>query len=284
MAPAPADEVATGRRPWYRRPSRLAPAIAGLVVAIGVGAFAYVWSTWGPSEVDVVDRIEDYREQAGSDRPSGFLRPATGVYTYEASGTEELSVLGTTQRWGPTMPATVTRQDDGCWTLRIDYSTNHWTENRYCPAGDRLRGPGGRSYQGFDFGATVLGETSEFTCDPPTDVIRVEAEPGDSWPASCDGSSESGTTSVVSSGRNTFVGIDHLTIGGRRIAALHYREDRTLRGSQDGTGTTDNWYAVTDGMLLRSRRTNTVTSSSPIGDVVYEESGTYTLTSLEPRR
>lgn len=282
--PEQAEE--TGGRPRSRARRRLAIAlgVVALVLLAAAGLFAYEWVTRGAEEVDVADRIERYREEGGSDQPSEFLQPATGVYTYEATGTEELSILGTTQQWGPTMPATVTRQDDGCWTLRIDFSTNHWSEDRYCPAGERLLGPGSRGYQGFDFGAAVIGETSVFTCEPPTEVIRVAAQPGDSWPASCDGTSESGTTSVTSSGTNTFIGIEELTIGGRRIAALHYREDRQLAGSQNGEGSTDNWYSVTDGMLLQSRRFNTVTSPSPIGDVVYEESGEFTLISLEPSR
>ena len=271
------------RPAWYRRPRRLVLVAAGAVVAVGVGVFAYQWATRGAEEVAVSDRIEQYREAAGSDRPSGFLRPATGVYTYEASGSEELSVLGTTQQWGPTMPATVTRSE-GCWSLRIDYSTNHWGENRYCPDGDRLLGPGTSGYQAFDFGAALIGEETSFTCDPPTEVIRVAAEPGDTWRASCDGTSESGTTSVTSAGTNTFVGIEELTVDGRSVATLHYRERRTLSGSQDGEGTTDNWYAVTDGMLIRSRRSNQVTSPSPVGDVVYREEGEFTLTSLEPSR
>lgn len=278
------DDAAAGRRrPWYRRPWRVALLAMAVLAAAGAGVVAYQWVTRGAQEVAVSDRIEGYREQAGSDQPSEFLRPATGVYTFEASGNEELSVLGTTQRWGPTMPATVTR-DGRCWTLRIDFSTNHWSENRYCPSGGRLLSPGNLGYQGFDFGPTVIGETSEFTCDPPTEVIRVAAEPGDSWDAACDGTSESGTTSVTSAGTNTFVGIEELTVGGQVVATLHYREERTLSGSQDGRGTTHNWYAVTDGMLVRSRRTNRVTSPSPVGDVVYVERGAFTLTDLRPSR
>lgn len=277
----PAEEPA---RRWYQHPRRVALAAVVTLVLVGLGTAGYLWTTRGAEEVRVSDRIREYREAAGSDQPSEFLRPATGVYTYEATGTESLSVLGLEQQWGPTMPATVTRQGDDCWTLRIDFSDQHWSENRYCPADEVLKGPGGRSYQGFDLGATVVGEVSVFTCDPESEVIRVEADPDDSWPASCDGASEGGTTSVTSAGTNTFVGIEELTIGGETIAAFHYREDRDLTGSQTGLGTTDNWYSVTDGMLLRSRRTNTVTSPSPIGDVVYEESGEFTLSSLEPTR
>lgn len=277
----PAD--APSRR-WYQHPGWTATAVVAALVLAGMGTVGYLWTTRGAEEVPVSERIREYREAAGSDRPAEFLRPATGVYAYRATGTESLSVLGLEQEWGPTMPATVSRQGDDCWTLRIDFSDRHWTEDRYCPAGSVLETPGGSSYQGFDLGTTVVGETSVFTCEPVSEVIRVEAEPGDTWPASCEGRGEEGTTAVTSTGTNTFIGIEELTIGGERVAALHYREERELSGSQEGTGTNDKWYAITDGMLLRSTRTNTVTSPSPIGDVVYEESGEFTLASLEPTR
>lgn len=283
---SPAHDPPTRSRPWYRRPAPVALLVLGVLAAAGAVVLAVLWANRGPEEASQTELVERYRAEAGSDEPSQFLRPATGVYTYEATGTEALSILGTTQRWGPTMPASVTRQDDGCWTLRLEFSTLHWSENRFCPDSepDRLLGPGSRSYQAFDFGAATIGETSVFTCDPPSEVIRVDAEPGESWPVSCTGTSESGTTSVTSAGTNTFLGIEELTVGRRRIAALHYREERTLSGSQNGTGTTDNWYSVTDGMLVRSTRTNQVTSPSPIGDVVFTEEGEFTLTSLQPTR
>lgn len=283
---SPAHDPPPRSRPWYRRPAPVALVVLGVLAAAGAVVLTGLWANRGPEEASQTELVERYRAEAGSDEPSQFLRPATGVYTYEATGTEALSILGTTQRWGPTMPASVTRQDDGCWTLRLEFSTLHWSENRFCPDSepDRLLGPGSRSYQAFDFGAAAIGETSVFTCDPPSEVIRVDAEPGESWPISCTGTSESGTTSVTSAGTNTFLGIEELTVGGRRIAALRYREERTLSGSQNGTGTTDNWYSVTDGMLVRSTRTNQVTSPSPIGDVVFTEEGEFTLTSLQPTR
>lgn len=278
------DGTATSARPWYRRPRRLVVIVALVALAGGVGVFAALWANRGAEEVSTQDAIERYRqEEGGGAETAGFLRPASGVYTYEASGTERLSLLDTSQQWGPTMPATVTREPNDCWSIRIDFNTNHWQEKRYCPSEDLLLDVGGRSYQSFDLVATTIGDTTEFTCDPPGEVIRVNAEPGESWNLSCDGRSESRGTEVTSAGTTTFVGIEQLTIGGEEVAALHYREQRELSGDQTGTNDTDEWFAVTDGLLLRSTHDARVSSPSPIGDVVFTEEGEFQLTSLTPR-
>jgi hypothetical protein len=258
--------------------------VVGALLLVAAGLFAWQWSTRGAEEASTSDLIEQYRREAGSERPAGFLQPATGVYTYDAVGTEKLSILGTTQQWGPTMPGTVTAQGDECFNLRIDYSNLHWAEDRYCHDGNQLLQTGSLSYLAFDFGATVIGETTTFVCDPPVEVIRVTASPGDSWPSTCVGTGANGVTNSTSSGTQTFVGIEQVSVDGRREAALHYRQQRELTGSQTGTEESHNWFAVTDGMLLRSTHDTRVASPSPIGDVNYTEQGEFTLTSRTPTR
>ena len=276
--------TAASPRPWYRRPRRLALVVTLVLLTGGAGVFAVLWANRGAEEVSTQDAIERFREEeGGGTETAGFLKPATGVYTYEASGTEELSLLGTSQKWGPTMPATVTRQADDCWSLRIDFSNNHWQEKRYCSSENLLLDVGGRVHQSFDLVATTIGDTTDFTCDPPAEVIRVDAEPGDSWDVSCDGRSEVRNTQVTSTGTTTFVGIEQLEIGGEEVASLHYRDRRDLSGDQTGTEDTHDWFAVTDGLLLRSTHDTRVSSPSPIGDVVYTEEGEFRLTSLTPR-
>ncbi len=278
------DGTATSRRPWYRRPRRLVVIAVLVALAGGAGVFAVLWANRGAEEVSTQDAIERYREEEGGGaETAGFLEPATGVYTYEGSGTERLSLLGTKQEWGPTIPATVTRETDGCWSFRIDFSTNHWQVKKYCPSEDLLLDLGGPLHQSFDLVAAQVGDTTELTCDPPIQVIRVNAEPGESWDASCEGRSDDRGTEVTSTGTNTFVGIEQIEIGGEEVASLHYRERRELSGDQTGTEDTHEWFAVTDGLLLRSTHDTRVSSPSPIGDIVYTEEGDFRLTSRTPR-
>lgn len=271
--------------------SRLGRGRRALLVGLGVvlvGAavwFGVRWSQRGADEASTGDAVDRFRRQSGGDAGNaGFLRPAAGVYEYTATGTERLSLLSTGQQWGPTIPASVTHESGDCWTERLEFSTNHWQERRYCAAGSTLQEMGDRLYQSFDFVAFQVGDTIEFTCSPPADAIRATATPGDSWTQSCEGRSPGRGTRVTSAGNNTFVGREKVRVGGDDIDAVHYRLDRTLTGDQRGTERREYWYAAADGQLLRGSHDITVASPSPIGDVTYTEKGEFTLTSREPRR
>jgi uncharacterized protein (DUF2237 family) len=262
----------------------VAPAVIALVLLVGGGLFVRAWSQRGPGEVTTEDAIDRYRADEGLDPDEGILRPPAGVYTYEAEGSERLSLLDTEQQWGPTMPATVTYRDGGCWTVRIDYSTNHWHEQRFCPTDTALLDDGGSSFQRFDFVAMQVSDTNVFTCEQPAERVRIDAEPGDRWEQTCTGSSEEMGTEVTSRGTNTFVDLDELEIDGEPVGALHYHLQRTLSGDQEGTEDAHHWYSVVDGMLLRAEVDTRVVSPSPIGDVTYTEQGSFQLSTREPAR
>lgn len=268
----------------HRRRWVVAGVIAG-VVAVGLIVFAILWARRGADPVATRDVVERYRteRQAGDER-SGLLRPAAGVYRYRASGSERISLGSTEQQWGPTMPATVTDRADGCWSLRIEFSTNHWRAQRYCPRPGMLLEVGGTVFQRFEFVAFSATDTSVFTCDPPNVAIRVDAVPGAAWAASCEGRSPQRATRVESTGTNTFVGVEDIDVDGAPVRAYHYRLQRTLSGDQTGTEDTHEWYAADTGLLLRATHDSRVASPSPFGDVVYTEVGEFRLQSGRPRR
>lgn len=273
----------TGSRPWWRRRRWILSAVAISVVAISGIAFAIAWSARGAEEASVDDAIERL-DPRGTESTNDFLRPATGVYVYEGTGHEELSLLSTGQDWGPRIPATVIRAADGCWTFRIDYSTNHrqWTD--YCPGGRVLEETGGRTFQSFDFVVSTIEDRNVFVCTPPGEAIRVDAEPGSTWNQSCVGRSALSGTEVTSSGTNTFIGVETVEVGGQSIRAYRYRSERVLSGDQTGTETSETWHRVPDGLPLRGTRDIRVQSPSPIGAVTYTEQGTFSLVALDPRR
>jgi hypothetical protein len=182
-APAPSGEgdrasgdvapphVSRGRR-------RLVWVLLGVaVVAVAVGSvwFARRWSERGADEAS----MSEARARAqGPEVAEGLLQPASGVYTYASAGTESLSLLGTTQSWGATIPATVTAAEGSCWVLRLDYSTHHWNAQTYCPSGTVLEETTSVGYQAFDFVATTIGEETNWVCDPPGEAIRHERHSG----------------------------------------------------------------------------------------------------------
>ena len=275
----------------HRTRRRVATGIA-VLLALGLTAFFVVtWVGRGADEASTTEQLRRFRDaqanQDGTTTPrvpaAGFRPPDAGVYTYTATGTERLSLLNTAQQWGPTIPATVSLRADDCWTLRLNYSTNHWEDLRYCSAGRTLLDEGGTTFQSFDFGAITVSDTTVFTCDPPGDAARIFATPGQSWARSCTGVSAEHGTHVTSAGTNTFVGNESLDIGGTDVTALHYRRQLTLTGDQRGTEDTHYWFSADTGLVLRSTHDTTVASPSPIGDVTYTEVGEFELGSLTPR-
>jgi len=256
-----------------------------IVTAVLVVVVA-VLLTRGADEVSPDDAVERFRGDDtgldGSDDGSADGgTPRAGVYTFDADGAEELSLLGTSQAWGATVPVTITPGDGDCWTVRYEYNSNHVQDQSFCREDDRLVETGGTVVQSFDFGVAVT-ETTRFTCGP-ADTIRWNAAPGDSWDVSCTGESDRGT-SVTSSGATTYVGPESITVGDDRVAALAYRSQRELSGDQSGTEESRFWYAESTGLLLRLERNSRVVSPSPLGDVTYTEEGSLHLTDLEPRR
>ena len=253
-----------------------------LVVTVG-GAVVLLWGGRGAEEASVEKAVRRFRDNRDTGE-SGLLAPEPGVYTYRGGGIERLSVLDANQRWGPRLPVTVTATDPGCWTFRVEYSTNHVQETFYCARDRVLEETGGRTEQRFNFGAFAVDDTQVFTCRPPGQTIRVAANQNDSWQQSCRGRSVERGTTLTSAGTNTFLGRERVRVGGSPVEADHYRVDRTLSGDQTGTERNEFWYAVRSGLPLRIRRDVRVESPSPLGAVLYTERGTLTVASLTPTR
>ena len=287
------ETLVVAARRWYRRPRWIVLMAVGAVLLAGGAFFAVAWSKRGAEEASVDEAVARFREDGGADGDDAdangggedaLVRPDAGVYTYEGTGTEKLSLLSTGQEWGPNLPATVTHGEEGCWAFKIEYSTNHWQEWTYCLADDGLQEDGGRSFQSFDFVAFTVDDLQVFTCEPRGDTLRLDADAGDSFEQSCDGASEERGTHVNSAGSNTFVGKETVEVGGVEVDAYHYRSERSITGDQHGEEAFDTWYAADDGLPLKMERTVRVKSPSPLGEVVYKERGSFSLTSLEARR
>jgi len=75
-----------------------------------------------------------------------------------------------------------------------------------------------------------------------------------------------------------------VVVGDVRVPAYHFRQERTLTGSQTGSQTTDQWFARETGLPLRNERKVTVHANTVVGSITYTETGRFQLTSLQPQR
>jgi hypothetical protein len=256
--------------------------IAGLVAGIGVGRYL-LRDQPGAKSVD--EAVEQYRSGTGSTDTgsSDFVRPVAGVYTVEGEGEERISTPPNAQNDGAQMPLSVTYLPDGCWTLRLDYNVAHWQEWDLCPRGDQLLLMGQRNYQAWDFGFMKVDNTGTFACDPPAPIVVGDPAPGSTAYHHCTGTNTASAGESTSQGPATVVGNEVLSIGGQDVVTIHQHRAQTMSGGQEGTVDEDWWYATDTGLPVRSERSYRIDSGSIIGPVTYTETGTWQLTSMEPR-
>ena len=263
--------------------ARIVAAIVGVALLAGGATFVVLWNRGSARPVS----MEEARHRAGppgSDQSSAAepFRPAAGVYRFRGEGTEHLDKPPVTQTQGPDIPGTVTQLQGRCWRLRVDYSTNHWQSWDYCPTASGLTENAGAFFQRLDLVVTKVDISSTYTCAPPVDAIRSTQRAGEHWMHECRGTSTGSEDEVISSGPYTYVGPERLDIGGTNVAALHYHRLRNLTGGQTGTEDVNLWFDATTGLPVRNKRVITVHSSTLIGGVTYEESGSFELASMNP--
>jgi hypothetical protein len=207
--------------------------------------------------------------------------PPAGLYRYEGGGEEYTSTPPLTEELGPAMPATVVPGADGCWVFRIDYNTHHWDDSTYCTGDGHLVERGGSTFSRRVLGTFNIDNTSIFTCDR-VPLWEGADPPGTKHPRSCSGSGTYITETSTGAGTVTVVGPEQREVEGRAVATMHLRYDIVVTLAQRGTETTDMWFALDTGLPVRNERQLKVTTSSPIGDILYTEIGWYQLTSLRP--
>ena len=259
--------------------------VVGIVLVAGGVAFVIAWRGGGAHQASLNDAKKRFAGSNSTLAPQAkVLRPAAGVYVYLGKGTEHLSAPPKTQKQGPKMPATVTHRADGCWTLRIDYSTNHWQSYVYCPRGAGLYETGGQTFERFDFVFTKVDTTATFKCTPENPTVLSGMTPGQKWDQQCTGSNTGVKGEVTTAGPYTFVGEESVDVGGTPVPAYHFHQERSLTGAQTGTQEADLWFDKTNGMPLRNEHHYVVDSDSPIGKIRFTETAEFRLSSLTPQR
>lgn len=259
--------------------------VAAVVVVGGIGLFLTLRDNARPVTVDEARArtTTTAGDEAGSDAvaDAGSRRPEPGIYRYEGTGTEALSTPPLSQTQGPEMPATVEWLEDGCWSLRIDYSSNHWQRWRYCPTGDDVAETGGETWQRWMIGTTAITNLSTFRCEESV-TMAAAPEPDQQWPQRCTGTGEAVEGETVSEGPHRFDGEETLDVDGEAVLTQRYVSERSMSGAQTGTERSTTWFAVGTGLPVRNERTLEVRTDTPIGQSTYTERADFHLLQLEP--
>jgi len=276
---APATPAHPGRtRRHHRIRTAIVAVVAVVVIFVVVSVVLTLEGRARPVSVD--QAVSHYHPDASADRG---VHPAPGVYDYRGSGTDRLTLPPLKQAEGPTLPGTVEVQANGCWSFRIDYSTNHWQSWTYCARPSGLVETGGLVFQRWIIGPLTETNLSTLQCPSALMSVPATASATKAWPARCTGSSTQIHGALISVGVTHFVGQPVLSIAGHKIASVHVEVEWRLSGPQVGIERDDLWYDARSGLPLENRRSIHVRTTTPFGSSTYTENGQFVLESLHPR-
>lgn len=255
-----------------------------LVLLAGAGVVLYN-SREEPEARSTEEAVEQFRGQdTGTTAPESPLVPPPGVYRYLGSGVEDTSFPPLTEQHGPELPGTVTLDPEpGCWTLRIDFNTNHWQTWRFCSGPGTLDNGGGTSFSRRDLGAMVIDNETTFVCDPPAPWRWPDPTEGEGRDGSCVGSSTAMDGTTTSAGPTRYLGEEDVEVDGVTRRAVHVRVEHLLSGAQTGTERVDWWLDAETNLPLRNDRELVIDTAIALSTIRYTETGEFTLTALAPR-
>lgn len=250
--------------------------IVAVLAATAVGVWFFVLRSPG-TQVDLRQALRLYREdERGDDEAGGKRLPPAGVYAYRTSGGEQLS-FGDIGRQFPVASHMIVTDGHGCTSMTWVPLEQHTESLAFCPR------PGGAyrvtSMSSYEMIAGVQ-TTTVIHCPAAAYLVPPDPSAGTRWHATC---SASGHQKVAVSG--LVVGGSSVTVGGRRLPALHTRLTLRFSGGESGTNPNDYWLSDGDALVLRQRETVDLSQDAgPLGSVHYGETMAIGLRSLEPTR
>jgi hypothetical protein len=279
--PAPADgEPPTP--PTRRRHRTLWRVLIGLavlvVVLVAAGAAWWVFGRDQAAQRSTDAALEDFRRSGGA-AATDDGRPAIGVYTATAEGSEDIGVPGLTESFGPGAPVTVTHGDGSCFTYAVDLNTHHRRTWTFCPATDATFALASadtrtvRNVPGLD-----VDSLTTYTCQTPVPYLWPDPTTGERRVGSCTGISDAFGGTTTDAGSVEFLGTDTLTVGDTDVAVVHVRSTDTFGDAQTGTEIDEWWLDARTGLPLKLVIDAKLNSS--VGD--YIEKGTLALTTVTP--
>jgi hypothetical protein len=121
-------------------------------------------------------------------------------------------------------------------------------------------------------------ENRQYRCQPET-LFRPAAEAaGTRFSGRC---TSDGAAAEIG---GEVVGIEDVQVGDQVVAAIRVRLDEMLTGATAGSRTSDSWYALHDGLLLKRTAHTEADTAIKVGTTHYTEVVELRLLSLTPRR
>lgn len=266
----------SGGRLLARRSVRVAIGCV-LIFGIAVTAAWYFLLRDSAEPVSVnaaVERFHDGSSAGLTGTLNGAPVPAAGVYAYRTTGSESFDLGFVSTRHAYPRRTVVTVRRGGCGVQMrwepLDVRSTTWET---CPARGRW------TIASFDESHEFYGQRNErsYRCDG-SPVAWSSDRPKQSLSSTC----KSPQTTSVARGRS--LGVETLRVGDRDVKAVHARLRVRVKGESDGGGTSDTWYALSNGLVVKRVVTNRNKTSTSAGDADYVERYAIELESLEPQR
>ena len=225
------------------------------------------------SPVSLRDALRLYRrDQLGGSVGLQQSRPLSpGVYSYQTSGGESLSLLGVARSFPRHTNMVVTDGSNSCSAVLWLPIVQHTEMTTACPSTD-----GSFVVSDLVTHEQISGSTttSVIDCSATTYLIPPHAAPGVRWTATCHVVSPSENVAVTGS----VLGASMIDVGGHLVSTLHIRLVLVFAGIERGTVPTDFWISTSNGLIVRERELATITQQG----VHYKEQMDTELTSLIP--
>jgi hypothetical protein len=261
-----------------RRSGRaLRVAVAGVVVLVVAGVAGWYFLVRDTAKPVTVDRaVKSFRHRSGgalAGTVNGAAVPAAGVYAYRTTGSESFDLGVVNSRHAYPSRTVITVRRGGCGVQMrwepLDVRSTTWET---CPA------RGFWTVASFDEVHEFFGQRNDrdYRCAGGP-VAWSSERPRLSLASTC----RSPQTTSVARGRS--LGVETVDVGGRSVKAVHVRLRVRLSGESDGVGTSDTWYALRSGLVVRRAVTNDNRTDTSAGTADYRERYELRLESLDPK-
>lgn len=260
--------------------SRRILAVAGVVVLALVAVGAFLFWPRGTTEVTESDALDDYRDRGSATtvapaEEGSSLRtvPLPGVYTYRASGQEDVKLgplPAETRPFPETITAVVVALGDNCFDVIVKLFEQHTEDTRYCVDDATLTLAAHTKHQKIG----PLSPTATMACDPRT----LLASSADRHDLACTLELSGGPAAISATlaGTATRGQSEQLTIGGEQLEATPLTIAYKVSGGLSGTWTEVLWLS-SEHLPLRIERTLDLS-----GPATFKETSQLDLESLTP--